>query len=68
MFENKSRLISIAGWTKENELIISETKSFNKTNVLITESTIFASKNEHVSINTVYGAWTVCELKFERYR
>ena len=33
LFENKSRVISIAGWTKENEYVILETKSLNKTNV-----------------------------------
>ena len=68
LFENKYRLISIAGWTKEHDLVILETESLNKTNVLTTESTISAPENAHISINTVYAAWTVCESKFELYR
>ena len=61
-------MISIAEWTKETDLVIFETESLNKTNVLQTEIAISAPKNAHVSINTVYGAGTVCESKFELYR
>ena len=68
LFENKFKVISILGWTKENDLVILETASLNKTNVLKTESIISATENAQVSINTVYGALTVCESKFELYR
>ena len=68
LFENKSKMISIARWTKENDLVILKTNSLNKTNVLTTESTITAPVHAHVSINTVDSAWTVCELKFKLYR
>ena len=67
LFENKSRLISIAGWTKENDLVIWETESLNKTNVLKPESIIFATENAHIPINIVYGVWTVCKSMFELY-
>ena len=56
LFENKSKVISISRWTKENDLVIIETESLNKTNVLTTESTISPPVNAHDSINTVYGA------------
>ena len=68
LFENKSRLISIARWTREYYLVILETEYLNKTNILITESTISAIENVHVLMSTVYGAWTVCKSKFELYR
>ena len=48
LFDNKSRVISIEGWTKENNLVILETESLNKTKVLTTESTISAPENAHV--------------------
>ena len=67
LFENKSRVISIAGWTKVNDLVILGPESLNKINILTMESTIFAPENAHVSINTVFGAWTVCESNFELY-
>ena len=49
-------------------MVILKTESLNKTNDLTTESTIFASEYAHVSINTVYGAWTVSKSKFELYK
>ena len=68
LLQNTSRLISIAGWTKEYDLLILETESLNKTKVLTTESTISAPEHAHVPINTVYGSWKVCKSKFELYR
>ena len=65
LLENKSRLISIAGWTKENNFVILEPESLNKANFLTTESIIYAPENANSLINTFYGDWTICESKFE---
>ena len=63
-YNNQWHTTPIGGWTKEDGLVILETEHVQKPN--ISEITIDINQlfNEHQSINTFYGAWTVCGFNF----
>ena len=58
----------IGGWTKEDGLVILETEHLQNPN--ISGNTIDNNEpfNEHQSINTLYGAWTVCGFNVSLYK
>ena len=68
-YNNKSRIISIAGWTKEDYLVILEADSLKEQNETGYINSVPTPSGNHVSVDTLYGAWTVCnnEAKFRKW-
>ena len=67
-YDNQWHTTPIGGWTKEDGLVILETEHLQKP--IISGNTIDLNEpfNEHQSINTLYGAWTVCGFNFSLYK
>ena len=59
VFKNSTYIISMSGWTNENQLVIFES-NYLKNNVTGTISSVFSPNNNHIRIYTLYGMWTVC--------
>ena len=68
-YNNKSRIISIAGWTKEDDLVILEADSLKEQNETGYMNLVPTPSGNHVSVDTLYGAWTVCnnEAKLRKW-
>ena len=63
-FNNQWHTTPIGGWTKEDGYVILGTKHLQKPNISGNTIDINEPFNEHQSINTLYGAWTVSGLNF----
>ena len=59
IFKNVTYIISISGWTNQDQLVIFES-DYLKTNISGLTVSTPAPKNNHISHTTLYGMWTVC--------
>ena len=59
-FENRSTVISTAGWSKEGGLVILETDLLNKSNITASNVIVPEPENGHVAVETLYGTWVRC--------
>ena len=59
VFKNSTYIISISGWTNENQLLIFES-DYLQNNVTNTMSSLPAPNSNHMRVYTLYGMWTVC--------
>jgi len=59
-FKNVTTVMSISGWTNENQLVIFES-DYLKQNTTTLSTSCTAPANNHMRLNTLYGVWTVCD-------
>ena len=59
MFKNITYIISISGWTNQDQLVIFES-DYLKNNISSLTMSIPAPINNHFCQTTLYGMWTVC--------
>ena len=58
-FKNSTYIISILGWTNENQLVIFDS-DYLKTNVTGTMSSVPSPNNNHMRVYTLHGMLSVC--------
>ena len=67
-YNNQWHTTPIGGWTKEDGLVILEIEHLQTPNISGNTIDVDETFNEYQSINTLYGAWTVCEFNFSLYK
>ena len=67
VFKNITYIISISGWTNQDQLVIFES-DYLKNNISGLTLSTLAPKNNHICKTTLYGMWTVCNQAAYLYK
>lgn len=67
VFNNVTYIISISGWTNQDQLVIFESE-YLKSNISGLSLSTLAPTNNHICYTTLYGLWTACNQAATLYK